>query len=141
MIELPYRVAGRRPSAPGEADAAWVAIAEEMRQEDLPLISGGRSYGGRVACRTAERTGSIGVLCLAFPLVPPYGTNRPSRLPELDGVLVPALVIQGDRDPYGMPPAAPGREVVVLEGDHSLRSALPSVTSTVARWLGELLAG
>ena len=144
LVELPYRVAGsKRPSPPPEADAAWLAVVQHLRSHvpDLLLVTGGRSYGGRVACRTASAAGAVGVVCLAFPLVPPYGSNPPSRLPELDSVSVPTLVVQGDRDPYGLPPDAGGREVVVLRGDHSLRAALPGVTSTVAGWLDRLLDG
>jgi predicted alpha/beta-hydrolase family hydrolase len=143
LVEMPFRVAGRRPSPPAEADAAWLAVVDHVKehQAGLPVVTGGRSYGGRVACRTAARTGSLGVVCLAFPLAPPYGNAPASRLPELDGVEVPVLVVQGDRDPYGCPPQAPGREVVVLPGDHGLRSSMPAVTATVARWLDERLSG
>jgi predicted alpha/beta-hydrolase family hydrolase len=73
--------------------------------------------------------------------VPPYGRAAVSRLPELDGVEVPVLVVQGDRDPYGCPPESSGREVVVVSGDHGLRASLPAVKATVARWLDELLSG
>ena len=140
LVELPYRVAGsKRPSPPAQADEAWLAVLAHLGS-GLPLVTGGRSYGGRVACRTAAAGGSVGVVCLAFPLVPPYGTNPPSRLPELDAVPVPTLVVQGDRDPYGRPPDAAGRDVVVLPGDHSLRRSLPAVTSQVAAWLDRLLS-
>ncbi len=141
LVELPYRVAGsKRPPPPAQADAAWLAVLAHLGS-DLPLVTGGRSYGGRVACRTAAAGGSVGVVCLAFPMLPPYGDNPPSRLPELDAVAVPALVVQGDRDPYGRPPDAPGRTVVVLPGDHGLRTSLPAVTSQVAEWLDTLLIG
>ena len=40
----------------------------------------------------------------------------PSRLPELDAVRVPILVVQGERDPFGIPPAAAGRTVVLVRG-------------------------
>ncbi len=92
LVELPYRVAGsKRPSPPAEADTAWLAVVAHLRSHvgDLVLVSGGRSYGGRVACRTASAAGAVGVLCLAFPLVPPYGAAPPSRLPELDAVPCP----------------------------------------------------
>ncbi|MGH3458922.1 alpha/beta family hydrolase [Aeromicrobium sp.] len=49
---------------------------------------GGRSFGGRVACRTAGDVGAAGVWCLAFPLHPPGRPER-SRLPELTTVTVP----------------------------------------------------
>src|SRR5581483_2593634 len=101
----------------------------------LPHVTGGRSSGARVACRTAEATGAVAVLCLAFPLRPPGRADAPSRLPELDAVLVPALVVQGERDPFGMPPAAPGRTVVRVAGDHGLKADLAAVEAAVEGWL------
>jgi predicted alpha/beta-hydrolase family hydrolase len=93
--------------------------------------------GGRVACRTAEETGAVGVLCLAFPLEPPRRVGKPqqSRLPELDAVSVPTLVVQGERDPYGRPPPAASREVVIVPGDHGLKKDLDAVASAVQDWL------
>ena len=104
-------------------------------------MTGGRSSGARVACRTAEATGAAGVLCLAFPLVPPRrsgGKQPESRLPELDAVPVPTLVVQGERDPFGMPPGSRLRTVVKISGDHSLRSDLPALTAAVGTWLSHL---
>ena len=147
LIEQPYRVAGRRSPAPAhQLDAAWIAIVGHLREHDLeglPLITGGRSSGARVACRTAEATGAIAVLCLAFPLRPhrpPLHEPAPSRLPELAAVTVPVLIVQGARDPFGMPPAAPGREVAVVQGDHSLRTDIGATTATVRTWLTGLVA-
>ena len=94
-----------------QLDAAWTAVVEQLLAGELsglPLIAGGRSAGARVACRTAAATGAIGVLCLAFPLHPP-GRPEKTRLPELDAVGVPVLVVQGASDPFGMPPGGPGR--------------------------------
>jgi uncharacterized protein len=146
LIEQPYRVAGRRSPAPArQLDAAWTAVVERLGSDELrglPLILGGRSSGARVACRTAQDTKAIAVLCLAFPLAPPRrssGKSAQSRLPELDAVSVPMLIVQGESDPFGMPPAAPGREVVQVRGDHSLRSDLESVGGAVATWLEKLL--
>jgi predicted alpha/beta-hydrolase family hydrolase len=101
-------------------------------------VTGGRSAGARVSCRTAAATGAAGVLCLAFPLVQPRrsgGKPAASRLPELDAVQVPTLVVQGERDPFGMPPASALRTVVTVSGDHSLRSDLPAVGAAVQAWL------
>jgi len=135
LVEQPYRVAGRRSPAPAhQLDAAWLAVVEELRGE-LPLVTGGRSSGGRVACRTAGATGAAAVLCLAFPLVPPGRTV--SRLEELDAVTVPTLVVQGARDPFGMPPPAANRRVVQVQGDHGLKSDLPGVTAAVTEWLAD----
>jgi predicted alpha/beta-hydrolase family hydrolase len=148
LVEQPYRVAGRRAPAPArQLDAAWIAVVERLRAGELhglPLLVGGRSSGARVACRTAEATGAVGVLCLAFPLVPPRrssGAAAPSRLPELDGVSVPTLVVQGASDAFGVPPGATRRAVVQVSGDHSLRTDLAAVRAAVRAWLPEVLPG
>jgi uncharacterized protein len=137
LVEQPYRVAGRRSPAPArQLDAAWIAVVEALRADELgglPLVVGGRSAGARVACRTAAATGAVGVLCLAFPLQPPRGSK--SRLDELDGVAVPTLVVQGARDPFGMPPASKRRRVVEVAGDHGLKADTGAVAEAVRSWL------
>jgi predicted alpha/beta-hydrolase family hydrolase len=142
LVEQPYRVAGRRSPAPAaQLDAAWVSIVEQLREDalsGLALVTGGRSAGARVACRTAAATGAVGVVCLAFPLRPPGRASAPSRLPELDAVAVPMLVVQGERDPFGIPPPSELRSVVLVPGNHSLRAATP-VTEAVRAWLSRLL--
>jgi predicted alpha/beta-hydrolase family hydrolase len=142
LVEQPYRVAGRRSPAPApQLDAAWLAVVEHLRGgplADLPLVAGGRSSGARVACRTAEQTGAVGVLCLAFPVHPP-GRPEKTRLPELDAVAVPTLVVQGASDPFGMPPACPRREVVTVPGNHSLTGDLETLRAAVGRFLGKVL--
>ncbi len=143
LVEQPYRVADRRAPAPSrQLDAAWTAVIDRLRGDGpldgLPLVTGGRSSGARVACRTAAATGAAGVLCLAFPLQPPRrrsGTPAPSRLPELDAVEVPTLVVQGERDPFGLPPAAPRRTVVTVAGDHGLKADLDAVARAIRAWL------
>jgi hypothetical protein len=133
LVEQPYRVAGRRSPAPAaQLDAAWTSVIEQLALE-VPLIAGGRSSGARVACRTAAATGAQAVLCLAFPVHPP-GRPEKSRLDELDAVTVPTLVVQGERDPFGMPPPAPNRTVVPIAGTHSLRSSA-AVGLEVSAWL------
>lgn len=141
LVEQPYRVAGRRspPRAPA-LDAAWTAVIAELQDGKLgglPLITGGRSAGARVACRTAEATESIGVLCLAFPLVAPSGASRQE---ELGAVGVSVLVVQGASDRFGTPEPAEQRSVVVVRGDHGLKSDLPGVSDAVAGWLMTILA-
>jgi predicted alpha/beta-hydrolase family hydrolase len=97
--------------------------------------------GARVACRTAKATGASAVLCLAFPLVPPPRGGKPpqSRLSELDAVTLPTLVVQGERDPFGMPPSGPTRRVVKVPGDHGLKADLDAVAAAVRTWSSELL--
>jgi hypothetical protein len=140
-VEQPYRVAGRRSPAPArQLDAAWNAVLETLDLEASPLVLGGRSIGARVACRTVEGTGAAGVVCLAFPLLPPRRSGPPqSRLPELEAVKVPLLVVQGERDRFGMPPEGRGRTVVQVPGDHSLRKDPDAVAAAVRAWLPDLL--
>jgi predicted alpha/beta-hydrolase family hydrolase len=138
LVEQPYLVAGRKSQAPAaQLDAAWIAAVERLRDDDLPLIVGGRSAGARVACRTAATTGASAVLCLAFPVHPP-GKPEKSRLDELDAVKLPVLVVQGERDPFGMPPSAPNRTVVKVAGDHGLKADLEAVATGVRDWLSRL---
>ena len=141
LVEQPYRVAGRRSPAPAkQLDAAWLSVIEQLRSGELgglPLVAAGRSAGARVACRTAAEAGAAGVLCLAFPVHPP-GRPEKSRLEELDAVEVPVLVIQGASDPFGMPPADPGREVATVPGNHSLSADLEAVAAAARGWLSGL---
>ena len=144
LVEQPYRVAGRRSPAPAhQLDAAWIEVVEQLRAgafAGLPLVTGGRSSGARVACRTSEAVGAVGVLCLAFPLQPPRrAASAPDRLPELEAVTVPVLVVQGARDAFGVPPASATRTVVQVNGDHSLRADTGSIEAAIRAWLGVVL--
>jgi predicted alpha/beta-hydrolase family hydrolase len=138
LVEQPYKVAGRKSAAPPkQLDAAWLAVIEALREQglvDAPLISGGRSAGARVACRTAAEAGADAVLCLAFPVHPP-GKPEKTRIDELDAVEVPVLVVQGESDPFGMPEPAKGREVARVAGNHGLKKDLDAVAEAVRPWL------
>jgi uncharacterized protein len=132
LVEQPYRVAGKRSTPrPPVLDEAWRAVMAALG-DDLPHVSGGRSSGARVACRTAADTGAIGVLCLAFPLITPRGVSRQD---ELDLVRVPLLVVQGERDRFGVPGGA-----VVVKGDHGLKSDRKAIADAVRTWLRHLAA-
>ena len=142
-VEQPWRVAGRRVAeAPARLDAAWLAVVETLAG---PLVLGGRSAGARVACRTADRLGAVGVLALGFPLHAP----RASRLHELRRPSAPRLVVQGAGDAFGVPAPENGVTVhVVVGADHAFAvrrkdGRTPSavqgeVTAAVAAWLQTL---
>lgn len=142
LVEQPWRVAGRRIApAPPRLDEAWTAMLPRLL-EDLaaagPLVTGGRSAGARVACRTACRSGAAGVVALSFPLHPPGRPDR-SRAAELDAG-VPVLVVQGARDPFGTPAevradAPAGVLVHEVAGDHSLRRGAAGAADVVRDWL------
>jgi predicted alpha/beta-hydrolase family hydrolase len=136
-VTQPFRLAGRRaPWSAIRQDEAWLEIIDVLRAEygDLPLVQGGRSNGARVACRTARAAKAQGVIALAFPLHPP-GKPEKSRAAELRSAGVPVLVVNGDRDPFGVPDPDDA-EVVVLPGErHDLNKEPAAVRAVVEPWL------
>ena len=145
LVTQPFRAAGRRtPPTPARQDEAWIAMLAALRRRRtvsaLPMFVGGRSNGARVACRTASAVGAVGVVALAFPVHPPGNPDK-SRLDELDAPAVPVLVVQGDRDPFGMPPKRGGRKVIVVAGaDHALKTDPAVVGRAVVRFVTSTLA-
>ncbi|MEW1681421.1 alpha/beta family hydrolase [Streptomyces sp. NPDC093594] len=151
LVEQPWRVAGRKLApAPKTLDTGWRGIWPALAEPGLPVISGGRSAGARVACRTATELGAHAVLALSFPLHPP-GRPEKSRAPELLGAGVPTLVVQGGNDPFGRPaefPEGPHELVEVAWADHGFavprradltqEEALRVITDAVVRWTGSL---
>jgi predicted alpha/beta-hydrolase family hydrolase len=132
-VHAPDLARGAPAPAP-QLDEAWTAVVREIADPGLPLICGGRSSGARVACRTAAELGAAGVLCLAFPLHPPGKPDR-SRAAELP-TAVPTLVVNGDRDPFGVPDPTATVEVVVRPGaTHDLRKDLSGTATAVLTWL------
>jgi uncharacterized protein len=138
----PYRVRGARaPGAPGPQDAAWLEIVAALSADypGLPLVQGGRSNGARVACRTAVAAGARAVVALAFPLHPP-GRPEQSRVGELRAASVDVLVVNGERDPFGIPAQEDAARVVVLPGEtHALTRNPAAVGAAVGSWLAERL--
>ncbi|WP_448626428.1 alpha/beta hydrolase family protein [Geodermatophilus sp. URMC 64] len=147
-VEQPWRVAGRRIApAPPRLDLAWHAVLARLRDDGLltgPLVLGGRSAGGRVACRSAAEQGAAGVVAFAFPLHPP-GRPGKSRADELARVGVPLLVVQGETDAFGGPAevagAAPHAQVRGVPGDHALKKDVAAVVAAVLPWLDRLSRG
>lgn len=145
--ELPWRVAGRKVGPrPPASDPAWLAGVDAVRAlwPGLPLVTGGRSAGARIACRTWD-AGLAAIVALSFPLHPP-GRPDTTRLGELQAVGVPVLLVSGARDPFGTSAelaAAVGlghagpRRLEVLDGaTHSFPPFLgPRVAALVADFL------
>jgi uncharacterized protein len=146
-VTQPYRVRGAR--APGSAvrqDAAWVEIVTALAKLEpgLPLVQGGRSNGARVACRTAAAVGARAVIALAFPLCPPRrsagGVSGVAELHAARDGGAKVLVVNGDRDPFGIPAARDADRVVVVPGEtHALRGHRAVVAAAVAEWLPTVL--
>ncbi|WP_052318920.1 MULTISPECIES: alpha/beta hydrolase family protein [Streptomyces] len=151
LVEQPWRVAGRKVApAPKTLDTGWRGVWPALAGTGLPVISGGRSAGARVACRTAAGLGACAVLALSFPLHPPGRPER-SRAAELLGAGVPTLVVQGGNDPFGKPGEFPEGEFELVEvdrGDHGFavpkraeitqEGALEVITAGVVTWVASL---
>jgi predicted alpha/beta-hydrolase family hydrolase len=151
LVEQPWRVAGKKMApAPKTLDVGWRGIWPAVAEPGLPVISGGRSAGARVACRTATELGAAAVLALSFPLHPP-GRPEKSRADELLEAGVPTLVVQGGNDPFGKPEEFPEGDFGLVEvpyGDHGFGvpkraeitwdQALEIITGRVAEWTGSL---
>jgi uncharacterized protein len=162
LVTQPYRVrGGRAPGSVVKQDAAWLELVAALRNETtsggkpLPLVQCGRSNGARVACRTAVEAAAVGVVALAFPLHPP-GQPEKTRDAELRRAsagsgqggaaagqgagkrAAPArvLVVNGDRDPFGVPEPDELTRVVVLAGEaHALSKNPSAVAEAVTDWL------
>jgi len=144
-VTQPYRIKGARaPGSVDRQDEAWVEIVAALTRlvPGVPLVQGGRSNGARVACRTAAAVGARAVIALAFPLKPPGPTGQ-SRLAELrdagaGGAAV--LVVNGERDPFGIPGVRDADRVVVVPGEtHALRGHRAVIAGAVTDWLPGVL--
>jgi hypothetical protein len=99
----------RRPPPKAEALVAeYEAAVESVLAEGAGsrLLIGGKSLGGRVASLAAqalfERGQIAGLVCLGYPFHPP---KQPSalRTRHLETLTCPTLIVQGERDPFGVP--------------------------------------
>ena len=101
--QFPYMENGsRRPDAPAVAHAAVRAAVKQAAQlcAGLPLIAGGRSFGGRMTSQAqalAPLTGVRGLAFLGFPLHP-AGKPSVARAAHLSDIKIPMLFLQGTRD-------------------------------------------
>ncbi len=103
--QFPYmEMRARRPDPPAVAAATVRAAVMEAARvaPGLPLVAGGKSFGGRMtstAQAEAPLPGVRGLVFLGFPLHPP-GRPGDSRAEHLAQVRIPMLFLQGDRDDF-----------------------------------------
>ena len=158
--QFPYMEAGgRRPDRPAVAQATVRAAVQAAAAgvPDLPLLAGGKSFGGRMTSQAAAAEplpGVRGIVFFGFPLHP---ARRPSdeRAAHLHDVSVPTLFLQGTRDALAdldlLRPvvAATSATLHVLDGaDHSFHvlkrsgrtdaGILDELADTVAAWASRL---
>jgi predicted alpha/beta-hydrolase family hydrolase len=157
--QFPYMEKGKRPDAPAIAHAAVRAAVKETarRCPGMPLIAGGKSFGGRMTSQAqaiAPLAGVRGLAFLGFPLHPP-GKPSTSRAAHLSELKIPMLFLQGTRDDFAemilLEPVVSGLGGlaslhVVQEGDHSLhvparsgrndREVMNEVLDAMSAWIG-----
>jgi predicted alpha/beta-hydrolase family hydrolase len=157
--EFPYMEAKqRRPDPPAIATARVRQAVSRAAVEwpGLPLLAGGKSFGGRMTSTAQSESplpGVRGLVFLGFPLHPP---GRPSltRADHLDRIAIPMLFLQGTRDEFAHPPlltevgARLGSRATlhwVEGGDHSFRlgrgrDAIAELAGTIATWGESVIA-
>lgn len=158
-----YIEVGRKsPDRQSVLEATYEAVVSHVRQELRPpaLFLGGKSMGGRIASYLPARgVDCDGLVFLGYPLHPP---GRPDRIRDqhLYGLNVPALFVEGTRDPFCPLPlleevrakmTAPTELIVVDDGDHSFKvrkssgrstaQALETVWERLGRWIQEVRTG
>jgi predicted alpha/beta-hydrolase family hydrolase len=156
--QFPYMQKGsKRPDAPAVAhDAVRAAVAAAARRcVDLPLVAGGKSFGGRMTSQ-AQAIRPLPAVCglvfLGFPLHP-AGKPSTERAAHLAKILIPMLFVQGTQDKLAEPAligpvvAAQGSASLhqVEAADHSFhvparsgrtdREVMTEILDAVAAWI------
>ena len=131
-FEFPYmrlsRLEGRRkpPDKPAVLLQSWHEVIAE-HGGGPKLFIGGKSMGGRIASMVADEAGVRGLVCLGYPFHPP-GKPQQLRTRHLKALKTPALILQGERDPFGGPQEVSGYDLSpsiriewIADGDHSFK--------------------
>lgn len=135
-FNFPYIERGRRvPDANDTLEACWQAVLRTVREQAgaAPLLAGGKSMGGRIASQVAagdDLPAPVrGLVFLGYPLHPP-GRPDQQRTAHWPDLRIPALFVQGARDPFAAPDelqaslarfAGPATTHIVEDGDHSFK--------------------
>ena len=162
--QFPYmEKRSRRPDPPAVAQAAVrAAVAEAAKRcAGLPLIAGGKSFGGRMTSQAQAAAPLAGVHGLAFLGFPLHPAGKPSsdRAKHLADVKIPMLFVQGTRDTLAelklLEPVMKslGRSATLhcVEGaDHSFhvparsgrndREVMNEILDAFAAWVGKIAA-
>jgi predicted alpha/beta-hydrolase family hydrolase len=160
--QFPYMENGsRRPDAPAVAHAAVRAAVKQAARScaGLPLIAGGKSFGGRMTSQAQALAPLPGVRRLAFLGFPLHPAGKPSvaRAAHLSELKIPMLFLQGTRDTLAeltlLEPVVKGLGSlaslhVVQEADHSFhvlarsgrndREVMNEVLDALSAWIGGL---
>lgn len=143
-FEFPYMIKRRQDGKRRPPDRApvlletYLGIAAELGPGNL--IVGGKSMGGRIASMIADEAGVAGLVCLGYPFHPP-GKPEKLRTAHLAELKTPALILQGERDPFGKRDEVAGYmlsksiDVEFLpDGDHDLKPRKASGRTREENW-------
>jgi uncharacterized protein len=167
-FNFPYFERGRHvPDPNATLEACWLSVLAAVRQRagaGVPLFAGGKSMGGRIASQVASQAAQSaldldGLVFLGYPLHPP-GKPEQRRTRHWPDIQLPALFVQGSRDPFASPDelradlphfGGDARLMIVEEGDHSLKvprrsgrtqdSVYAEVQDAVADWIRGVMDG
>lgn len=152
-FEFPYMIKRREDGKRRPPDRApvlletYLKIAAELGPENL--IVGGKSMGGRIASMISDEAGVAGLVCLGYPFYPP-GKPDKLRTEHLTDLKTPALILQGERDPFGKRDEVAGYGLskaikvgFLPDGDHDLKPRKASGLTRDENWadaIGRMVA-
>jgi predicted alpha/beta-hydrolase family hydrolase len=143
-FEFPYMAARRTTGQKKPPDRepvlrrTWMRVIEILSRPGL--VIGGKSMGGRIASLVAEEAGIAALVCLGYPFHP-VGKPDQLRVEHLQTIKTPALIVQGERDPFGsreevtryrLSPAV--RVTWIGDGEHSFRPRKASGRTEPQNW-------
>jgi uncharacterized protein len=146
---------GKRPDPPAIAEKAVTRAIEAAREQfpSLPLLVGGKSFGGRMSSQALSKTGNPQAAAMIFTGFPLHAPGKPStdRAAHLALIDIPMLFLQGTRDTLAnidliedvcnrLPKATLKR----FEGaDHSFKTGkqnlIPALATTIEAWCASVL--
>lgn len=131
-FEFPYMATRRATGVKRPPDRqpvlldTWRAVVDVLGGRDAVVV-GGKSMGGRMASMVAAEGLARGLVCLGYPFHAPGKPDKP-RIDHLATLGIPALIVQGTRDPFGKPLnvstyslAMTTKVVWIEDGDHDLK--------------------
>jgi predicted alpha/beta-hydrolase family hydrolase len=138
-FEFPYMAARRsgKRRGPDRQPVLLDTFRAVVAQIGAPerLVIGGKSLGGRMASLIADELGVRGLVCLGYPFHPP-GKGENLRTEHLATLRTPALIVQGERDPFGTRAEVGSyrlseaiRVEFMKDGDHSFKPRVSSGTT------------
>ncbi|SRR5581483_1771349 len=129
-FEFPYMAArreGKKAGAPDRQDVLLDCWREVVRTMGSDVFIGGKSMGGRMASMVADELSVRGLACLGYPFHPP-GAPEKTRTKHLESLQTRALIVQGERDPFGTPEEVAKYKLSksihiewLADGDHSFK--------------------